>query len=358
MVPSLILIDGSLLEGGGQILRMAISYSAVLGVPVRIVNIRVGRSRPGLRPQHLTTLKAVTENCDGEAEGLSVGSMEIKFRPGRPKGGSYNFDIGTAGSIGLLLQCIAPIASFADSPTEIRIGGGTAVRWSPPIRILRSVVWAAFREMGFTGRLVVRREGFYPRGGGLVEVSVKPMIKLSSLKTKPVEGVHRVEGVSVCGRLPRHVAERQAISAERVLEEGGIDSEISIKVAEGDITPFSPGSVLSLWAVSSPKVFIGASSLGERGKPAERVGEDAANSLVDELRAEASVDQHTADNLILWCSLAKGRSSFTTSILTSHTRTAIEMARLFTGVEFHIEVESRGRTRVSCEGIGLKNGWV
>jgi len=354
----LILVDGSLLEGGGQILRMAISYSAVLGVPVRIVNIRVGRSPPGLRPQHLTTLKAVEEICDGEAEGLSVGSMEVKFRPGRPKGGSYSFDIGTAGSISLLLQCIAPIASFADSPTEIRIRGGTSVRWSPPIRILRSVVWEAYRGMGFSGRLEVQREGFYPRGGGLVDVSVKPAIELSSLRTELVDGFPRVESVSVCGRLPRHVAERQARSAERVLEEAGINSEISITVAEGDITPLSPGSVISLWAVSSPNLFVGASALGERGKPAERVGEEAANSLVDELRVEASVDQHTADNLILWCSLAGGESSFTTSTLTRHTRTAIEMARLFTGVEFAVDVESKGRTRISCEGIGLKNRWV
>lgn len=354
----MILVDGSLLEGGGQILRMAISYSAVLGVPVKIVNIRVGRSPPGLRPQHLTTLKAVKEICHGEAEGLSAGSMEVKFEPGRPTGGSYSFDIGTAGSISLLLQCIAPIVSFADSPTEIRIRGGTAVRWSPPIRILSSVVWEAFRETGFTGRLTVRREGFYPRGGGLVDVSVKPVSELSSLRTEPVDGVPRVEGVSVCGRLPRHVAERQARSTERVLGRADIDSKISIELAEGDIAPLSPGSVLSLWAVSSPKVFVGASALGERGKPAERVGEEAADSLVDELRAEASVDQHTADNLILWCSLARGGSSFTTSALTNHTRTAIEMARLFTGVEFGVDVESGGRTRISCDGIGLKNRWV
>jgi RNA 3'-phosphate cyclase len=354
----LILVDGSLLEGGGQILRMAISYSAVLGVPVRIVNIRAGRTPPGLRPQHLTTLKAVKEICNGEADGLSAGSMEVKFRPGRPKGGSYSFDIGTAGSISLLLQCIAPIASFADSPAEMRIRGGTAVRWSPPIRILSSVVWEAFREMGFTGRLTVRREGFYPRGGGSVDVSVKPVVELGSLRAESVDRVPRVEGVSVCGRLPRHVAERQARSAERVLEEAGIDSEVSIAVAEGDNAPLSPGSVLSLWAISSPKVFIGASSLGERGKPAERVGEEAANSLVDELRVEATVDQHTADNLILWCSLAGGQSTFTTSTLTNHTKTAIEMARLFTGVEFTVGDESKGRKRISCEGIGLKNGWV
>ena len=354
----MILVDGSLLEGGGQILRMAISYSAVLGVPVRIVNIRVGRSPPGLRPQHLTTLKAVKEICGGKAEGLLAGSMEVKFEPGRPTGGSYSFDIGTAGSISLLLQCIAPIVSFADSPTEIRIRGGTAVRWSPPIRILNSVVWEAFREMGFTGSLAVRREGFYPRGGGLVDVSVKPVIELGPLKTGSVNDFSRVEGVSVCGRLPRHVAERQAESAQRRLKDVGIDSEITVEIPEGEMAPLSPGSVISMWAVSSPKTFVGASALGERGKPAERVGEEAANYLLDELRIGAAVDQHTADNLILWCSLARGESSFTTSALTDHTRTAIEMARLFTGVEFTVEDERAGRVRISCEGIGLKNGRV
>jgi len=232
------------------------------------------------------------------------------------------------------------------------------VRWSPPIFILRAVVWEAFKEMGFIGGLTIRREGFYPRGGGLVDVSVKPVAELSPLRAEPVDRVNRVEGVSVCGRLPSHVAERQARSAGRVLEEAGFDSSISTVVAEGDTATLSPGSVLSLWTVSSPKTFIGASSLGERGKPAERVGKEAAQSLIEELRSGASVDQYTADNLVLWCSLAGGESEFTTSALTSHTRTAIEMARLFTGVEFSVDVESGGRTRISCVGVGLMNKWV
>lgn len=142
------------------------------------------------------------------------------------------------------------------------------------------------------------------------------------------------------------------------MKDVGIDSEITVEIPEGEMAPLSPGSVISMWAVSSPKTFVGASALGERGKPAERVGEEAANYLLDELRVGAAVDQHTADNLILWCSLARGESSFTTSALTDHTRTAIEMARLFTGVEFTVEDERTGRVRISCEGIGLKNGRV
>ena len=352
------LVDGSLLEGGGQILRMALSYSAVLGTPVKVVDIRVGRSTPGLRPQHLTTLKAVERICDGEAKGASVGSMDVEFRPGHPRGGSYSFDIGTAGSVSLLLQCVAPIVAFAGSPTEIRVRGGTAVRWSPPIRILDSVVWGALREMGFMGDLTVRRDGFYPRGGGIVDVSVDPVEGLSSLRCGTVDAVPRVEGVSVCGRLPRHVAERQASSAGCVLNGAGYASDVSVAVAEGDAAPLSPGSALSLWAVSSPRIFVGASSLGERGKPAERVGEEAARSLIEELTTRASVDRYTADNLILWCSLARGRSTFTTSALTDHTRTALELARQFTGAGFDVQVDKTGRALITCDGIGINNEHV
>jgi len=349
----LIEIDGSMMEGGGQILRIAVTYSAVMGVPVRVYRIRGGRRRPGLRPQHLTTLKAVKEICRAEAKGLVLDSTEIEFHPNHPCSGFYDLDIGTAGSIGLLLQCVAPVASFSDSSTHLRIRGGTAVRWSPPIRILENVVWEAFRQMGLECSINIEREGFYPRGGGIVKAAIKPVSEIRPLVSESQGEIKLVRGTSVAGRLPRHVAERQASSAKALVEEAGYKTDISIKVAE--TRPLSPGSEISLWALSQPKVFMGASSLGERGKPAEKVGAEAARSLIGQLRSGAAVDMHTGDNLVLWCSLAEGESVYTTSKLTMHTRTAIELAKIFTGANFEVEGEPEGVARIRCAGVGLKN---
>ena len=348
-------VDGSMMEGGGQVLRMAVTYSALKGVPVRVRKIRAGRRPPGLRPQHLTTLEVVAEICRAETRGLRIDSTDVEFSPNTPRGGTYNLDIGTAGSIGILLQCIAPIAAFSDSPTRLRITGGTAVRWSPPIRILKNVVWDAFQLMGFRGRLRIQREGFYPRGGGIVEATIEPIRGLSPLNAEFPGDVELIGGHSICGGLPRHVAERQASSAEGVLEEAGYRAKISVEAAEGRNVPLSPGSVLCLWAESKPKMFMGASALGERGKPAERVGSEAAKSLLGQLASGTVVDIHTADNLVLWCSLAEGRSMYTTSNLTMHTRTAIELAKIFTSAKFDVDNKPDGAARVQCDGVGLTN---
>jgi len=226
-------VDGSMMEGGGQLLRMAITYSAVMGVTVRVRNIRTGRRPPGLKPQHLTTLRAVAHICDAETRGLSLGSKEVEFHPRPPRGGSYDIDIGTAGSIGLLLQCVAPVAAFADSPIRLRVVGGTAVRWSPPVLMLDRVVWDALRQMGFEGELTVHREGFYPKGGGVVETTIGPVDRLRPLVAESPERVKSVRGISLCGRLPRHVAERQARAAEAVLGEAGYRVDVEPRIAVG-----------------------------------------------------------------------------------------------------------------------------
>jgi len=348
-------VDGSMMEGGGQLLRMAITYGAIMGTPVRVRNIRAGRRPPGLKPQHLTTLKAVTEICNAKTRGLSLGTREVEFHPRPPRGGAYYFDIGTAGSISLFLQCIAPIVAFASSPTKLRVVGGTAVRWSPPVLILDRVVLEAARQMGFKGELWVRREGFYPRGGGIVEISIASVGKLRPIVAAQQEQVKRVEGVSLCGRLPRHVAERQSRAAEVVLKEAGYRAEVDSCAVVGREAPLSPGSVICLWAKAEPRIFMGANALGERGKPAERVGAEAAESLVDQLRTGAAVDLHTADSLVLWCSLAEGESRFTTSRLTLHTATAIELAKIITRAEFVVEGDLGKPATIRCRGIGLRN---
>jgi RNA 3'-phosphate cyclase len=346
-------VDGSMMEGGGQILRMALSYGAILGVPTRVFNIRSGRSNPGLRPQHLKTAEAVAWMCGGETEGLSIGSTEVALRPGSSSGGVYEMDIGTAGSITLMLQCLAPIAAFSGAPTRLLIRGGTNVKWSPPMPFLVNVIWAALESMGFQSTLAVKREGFYPKGGGLVVVEFRPVESLLPLRSQG-RGVSFALGLSLCGRLPGHVAERQAEAAESILREAGVSCDIDVRVLSRQNSPLSPGSLICLWAEDTRGVYLGSSSLGERGKPAEKVGGEAAESFLDEVRSGAGVDRFTGDNLVLWCSLASGESDFTVSELTPHTETAVELARLFTDANIHVEPRGRG-ARIRINGIGLKN---
>jgi RNA 3'-phosphate cyclase len=346
-------VDGSMMEGGGQILRMALSYGAILGIPTRVYNIRAGRSRPGLRPQHLKTAETVAKMCGGEVDGLRIGSTEVVLRPGSMPGGNFVVDIGTAGSMTLMLQCLAPIAAFSGAPTRLVIRGGTNVRWSPPTPFMENVIWAALRVMGFQGRLSVQREGFYPKGGGLVTADFSPVEGLSHMFA-PGGRVSAVRGVSICGRLPGHVAERQGRAAEARLREAGMDADIDVRVASGRESPLSPGSVICLWADGSPGVFMGSSSLGERGKPAERVGREAAGDLLHEVGSGAAVDRYTGDNLILWCSLASGESDFTVSELTPHTETAVELARIFTGADIRVDAAENG-VRIRIRGMGFEN---
>lgn len=342
-----------MMEGGGQILRMALSYGTLLRVPTRVYNIRKGRSRPGLRPQHLKTAETLARMCGGEADGLRIGSPEVVLIPRSIPGGYYAVDIGTAGSITLMLQCLAPLAAFSGAPTRIEIRGGTSVRWSPPTPFMENVIWASLRTMGFRGSLSVQREGFYPKGGGLVTAEFTPVESLTPL-TAPGGRVSAARGVSICGRLPGHVAERQRRAAEARLGEAGITADIDVVVESGRDSPLSPGSVICLWASGSPGVFVGSSSMGERGKPAERVGEEAAGVLLGEVGSGAGVDRYTGDNLILWCSLASGDSDFTVSELTPHTETAVELARIFTGADIRLDATKNG-ARIRIKGIGLRN---
>jgi RNA 3'-terminal phosphate cyclase (ATP) len=345
-------VDGSLMEGGGQLLRMATTYSAILGEPIRIINVRAKRNQPGLKPQHLMTLRAVAELCAAETKGLEVGSSEVEFRPGRLRSGSFEFDIGTAGSCSLLLQCAAPVAAYADGPVKIRVKGGTAVRWSPPMTIVQHVVWTGLRKMGFSGDLRILRDGYYPKGGGLVEANVQPIGGFKPI-TGEISVVKGVRGLSTCGGLPRHVAERQAEAAAGVLRGEGFGSRIEVATPGKASEPMSPGSVICLWAEGD--VLIGDDGLGERSKTAEKVGAEAAQRFVYQVKTGAYVDLHTADNLILPCSLASGKSSFTVSRLTMHTLTAVEVAKMVAGVRITVEGVEGKQGRITVEGRGAVN---
>ena len=332
-------IDGTYGEGGGQIIRTAIALAAITGEEVEIENIRANRPNPGLSAQHLHAVKAVAKLSGGRTEGLELRSTRLKFAPGALNGFEGEIDIGTAGSITLLLQCLIPVAVFADSETKVRIRGGTDVKWSPPMDFYTEVFLKAIREMGCDVHLDLKRRGYYPKGDGLVEAKITPspshqlkgivLVEAESERT----GEEVVKGISHSCGLPAHVAERQAKAAESVLNAAGYDSVIKIEIENGGGR--TTGCGITLW-----KGYKSGSALGERGKRAERVGEEAAGNIINELESASTVDVYLADQLIPYIALANGKSEMRVREMTKHLETNMYVTKKFLDVEFEIEKKS------------------
>jgi RNA 3'-terminal phosphate cyclase (ATP) len=328
-------IDGSYGEGGGQLVRTAVALSAVTGNGIRITKIRKNRPNPGLKQQHLKALETAARICEAQVSGLFPGSTELSFTPVEIKGGKYEIDIGTAGSITLLLQCLMPALPFAKEKVELTIRGGTDVAWSPTIDYLQQVTLKALEQLGYAGRTVLNEHGYYPKGGGEVSAIFEPC-RLQGFHFLKEE--EEIRGISHASNLPAHVPLRQAEGARIRLLEAGYPSQIETKFLKA----FSTGSGITLWAG-----YHGGSALGERGLPAEKVGEYAAEEIIPEIRTEASVDIHLADQLIPYMALA-GDSSYTVRELSLHTKTNIWAVEQFLDVKFRIE-EKEGLYEVSVD---------
>ncbi len=328
----LVEIDGSMGEGGGQILRYSLGFSAVLLKPVRIYNIRAKRSNPGLRPQHLTAVKALQAITDAEVEGARVGSMEIVFKPRRRRPGNYVFSIGTAGSVSLVVQAILPALLFARGYSRVTITGGTDVPWSPPVDYMRLIFLYNLSLFGVSAEIRLIRRGHYPRGGGRIELIVQPLSNM----LRPINIVERgavktVRGISHAVRLPRHVAERQAESARRlIVDKLGIEPDIVIETyRKGEDPHLGPGSGIVLYADVEAGTRIGGDSLGAKGKRAEIVGREAAGALLEDLGSGMAFDRHMADMLIPYMFLADGTSKAGVARITSHALTALMVSKMF-----------------------------
>lgn len=326
----MLVIDGSFGEGGGQILRTAVALAAIIGEEVKIVNIRAKRPDPGLKRQHLTGILAAARMCNAVVEGASVGSTEVVFKPGPIRGGRYTFDVGTAGSVTLVLQTLLPIMAFADSPVSVEVRGGTDVPWSPPVDYFRFVVRPHLERVGFPFSVEVLRRGHYPRGGGVVRVAVeKPPRSFKSVDLVRAGNPLSFRGISHCVKLPKHVAERQARSAYEEISRRfpGVGVDIGVEWYDPENDPhLGPGSGVVLWAVTEHSI-LGGDSLGEKGKPAEAVGRKAATKLLEDLSTGMAYDRHMADIVIPYLALAEGRSTIGISRLTLHAYTNIWLVK-------------------------------
>ncbi len=346
-------IDGSFGEGGGQVLRTAIALAVVLSKDIHVFNIRAGRAEPGLRPQHVTGVKAAAELCSSELEGLRVGSTEFTFKPGKLRSGTFRFDVGTAGSVTLVLQTLMPILAFAPGSVRLEITGGTDVKWSPPIDYLRLVTLPILKKIGYKAELETVRRGHYPKGGGLVKFSTQGASILHSLTDKSPNSISKIYGISHAVALPRHVAERQAAAAKKCLEEAKLPSpSIDLEVID-DRRQLGPGSGIVLSAETQNGNILGSDALGERGRPAEEVGSTAGRVLVEEIESKATLDCHMGDIIVPYLVLAPGTSEVSISRVTQHVQTNVKVAERLTGVRLNLEGEIDHPGKLEVKGLSL-----
>ncbi len=326
-------IDGSYLEGGGQIVRTAVALSAITRKSVHLFNIRKGRQNPGLKPQHLVGIKTAARLCEAETWGVTQNSLEFSFHPGFIIGGNFQVDTRTAGAITLILQTLIPIALFSPRPVVFNIKGGTAVPFSPSILYTKNIFGAYLTRFGAKVSIQVLRHGFYPKGGGAVMVKVFPS-QLRSISISERGSLKRVEAFVVASKRLR-----QNEVAERVVKGfKDIISEARTHIEYVDTT--SPGCFIHCQAEFEGSM-IGAGSLGKKGKPAEKVGEEAARELNRAFMSDAPVDPWLVDQLIPYMALATYRTGIESRMkipeLTRHARTNIWIVQKFLRVEFEVK---------------------
>lgn len=313
-------IDGSHGEGGGQLVRMAVAVAAALGVPVRIVNIRARRRVPGLAAQHVAAVRAVAALCDADCEGVQLRSSALSFAPRRLHGGEFDIEVGTAGSIALVLQAMLPAAVASGARVEARIRGGTDVPAAPPIDYVRLVMLPLLAGMGIDAQLELVRRGYYPKGGGEVRLSLAPVPRVRPLVCSGVGPLERIELLAHVAHLPRQIADRMARAARAELP-GGLPLQSRLEVCP-DERASGPGGAIVLRAVAANTV-LGAGQVAERGVPAERLGQLAGRALADDVRSAACVDIHAADQVPVFLALAEGTSTFRARRLSPHAATVM-----------------------------------
>ncbi len=391
-------IDGSYGEGGGQILRTALALSIILSKPVEIINIRKGRKKGGLQPQHLTCVNACGVISNALIEGNEIGSSLLRFCPQVLRIGDFTFDVaekrGSAGSTSLILQTLLPPLILGVGPTEIifpfpsgerdrvrgeltsrlTVVGGTHVPWSPPFHYLKEVFLPVIERMGASVELSIERWGWYPIGGGIVHAEIHPAHEENASTLKKLEarndnsrsngnscrdrpsglssglkGVRiedrgrllRVHGISAISNLPLSIAERQRSEGIKKLQPLGVDIDIEVISA-----PSSGKGTFFFIIAEYESIKTGFSSLGAIGKSAEDVAREACRDFIDYHRAKGALDPHLSDQLIPYIALASGPSAFTTTKITRHLLTNVWTVRQFLKTDIKVEGEEGGEGRV------------
>ena len=350
---SRIVIDGSIGEGGGQVVRTALLMSSILSVPVEIVNIRKKRSPSGLKKQHLGVVKALQYITNARVEGAYEGSTHLIFEPKTLKSGAYRINLESAAAISLFFQAVLPVAFFVPKRFLIAVRGGTDVENAPTVDWVEHVFLPHLAPLANSVSFRVIRRGFYPAGGGYVSLQVESKLQyqlfglgeirafakahLNLQKTERGK-ISKIRGISVAHKelQPRKVAERQRLGAIEYLKQTlGRKASIMNFYADAD----SIGTFITLWLTDDRGNVLGADARGAKGKLAEIVGREAAQKLVEDWNTGATVDRHLADHLVPLLALAGGALKLPQ--ITDHLRTNIEVVKHFVGDIFELDEGER-----------------
>jgi len=382
-----VFVDGSMGEGGGQILRTSLALACITGKSLHIENIRAARRKPGLAKQHLICVRAACEICGGQCKGAAIGSQVLDFQPGPIRSGVFSFDIGSAGSASLVIQTILPALFLADKPSTVTVTGGTHNPWAPPFDFLAETFLPAIRTAGFDADCRLVKHGFFPAGGGKIALDIQPR---QENPNRPIDFCEPAENIQINARiytakLPAHIAQRQKklllqtklkfqnIEQIEVTDSDGPGNCIMIRLvaSSGGILKACPeqsrraegfgdggpslgsgrlrshacGGVLGAWGWLGRSIVFTA--FGQKGKPSEKVVGDVTSLANNFLASDAAIDRFSADQLLIYMAISKS-GSFTTNNLTTHLTTNIETIKKFLPVNFTIE-QNNEIHRISCE---------
>jgi len=349
-------IDGAYGEGGGQIIRTAVSLAVLTGKPVEIANIRARRSKPGLQAQHLTAVRASAALCQAELHGAELGSVFLRFVPGPlvPRD-VFSFDVAearggaSAGATGLVAQTLlVPMAFLPAGPAEATVLGGTHVPMAPPADYIEAVYTPMLQRMGLEATLRYDRAGFYPRGGGAIQIEIAGGRLHTPIDCEERGRLQRLRAFIVTSLLPEHVAARGKETLQKAL--GGYG--VPLQVESRDLPSHGPGAAIVL--VAECQTGLGGwTGLSERGKPMERVAEEAARGFQRWFASGAGVDTHLADQLVLPCALIPEESRWTTPEITEHLRTVLWVAERFLPITSSLETREDGSALVRVQGVEI-----
>lgn len=352
-------LNGNYGEGGGALIRTALALSTLTGQEFRVINIRSRRPNPGLKPQHLTAIKALKEICAAKTNNVELGSKLLHYLPGKIKSGTYEIDIGTAGSISLLLQALILPCMFAPGKVTLKIKGGTCGKWQASVDYLQNVLLPQLQRFVEKIELKVLKRGYFPKGGGEVHLEISPRFKLKDfadfpsfleklrLKTAVINlleqgKLEQIRGiVNVSSELEeKEIGERMRSAAINHLKKYNVPTTIRLDYAQS----LSIGGEIVLWAVFSTKgevdytnpIIIGADALVEKGKTSEQIGQEAAKKLSQEIDSETAVDKHLADQLIPFMGLLP-ESKIVAKERSKHLETNIYVVEKFLDVKFRLE---------------------
>jgi len=339
----MIKINGAHGEGGGQILRYATLFAALTKEKIKVENIRVKRPNPGLRPQHIGVIKVMHELFGGELEGLHVGSLNTTLKFGELRSNYVKYNIGTAGSIPLILQSLIPALSTAEREVTLELMGGTDVKWSPTIDYMNTVYKSIANLFNVNFNIEVIRRGYYPKGMGIVRLEVYPSNRVTGIECMTRGEINYILIRSVVSLLPQHISNRQVRIVKSSVEKM-INKFVDIRIEEEFLDrnrAYGPGVSLLVVANHSRNIYSGGDSIGEKGKPAEVVGKEATEKFFEWFFSRAFFDKYAGDMIIPFASIASGRSIFTVPEFTRHMESALYVMKTVTNRDYQVTKENK-----------------